>query len=465
MSNNSSTKLPGNMPLTVRVLLFVTLVIGISLSVSSVLIINSVRHHFTEQDASALARVAGTISQALIEGEIDPTAPQLSAPAFSQAGVLVHVETTEGVVIYHSGREAFIPDNISTTTTNEINQDSLSLWQSNNQTYRGATLPVSTDQGQYQVTVAMDMNFHLHFLTEFRRSLWWILVSTGAATLLAAWFGIRQGLLPLRKLITKIRQVQTSQLHVRLNPDDVPAELRELVHSFNDMVGRLEDGFERLSHFSSDIAHELRTPLTNLITQTQVTLSHPRQEEDYKELLYSSLEELERMAKMIGDMLWLAKSDNQQLKLNISAVDLQHEITELIDFFSPIAQEKKVSIQLSGDDTSVQADRDLLRRAVSNLLSNAIRYSHEQGIIDIQLKKADQGHPASISVSNQGKEIDKAHQSRIFDRFYRAEAARERHADGTGLGLAIVKSIIQQHHGRVSLTSQNGLTTFTIELP
>lgn len=465
MSRPGAVRYLKNMPLTVRVLLFVTLVIGLSLSVSSVLIINSVRHHFMEQDASALARVASTISQELVAGQIDPAAPQLSAPAYAQAGVLVHVENSTGLVIYHSGREAFMPANRAETLTQTINQDNLSIWQSNGQTYRGATLPFSTSQEEYQVTVAMDMNFHLHFLTEFRRSLWWILVSTGAATLLTAWLGIRQGLLPLRKLINKIRQVQTSQLHVRLDPDDVPAELRELVYSFNDMVGRLEDGFERLSHFSSDIAHELRTPLTNLITQTQVTLSHPRQGEDYKELLYSSLEELERMAKMIGDMLWLAKSDNQQLKLNIAPTNLQHEISELIDFFSPIAQEKHISIELDGNGITLPADRELLRRAVSNLLSNAIRYSPENSVINIRMAQGEQANFASISVSNTGKNIPVEHQARIFDRFYRAEAARERHSDGTGLGLAIVKSIIKQHCGKVSVTSKNNLTTFTIQLP
>lgn len=462
-SGHSKTRL-SNIPLTVRVLLFVALVIGISLSVSSVLIINSVRHHFAEQDASALARVAGTISQELMDGNINPSAPQLSAPAYSQAGVLVHVETQAGQIIYHSGREAFIPEDIAATITHTISQDSLSLWQANGITYRGATLPVSSQQGDVQITVAMDMNFHLHFLTEFRRSLWWILASTGAATLLAAWFGIRQGLLPLRKLITKIRQVQTSQLHVRLNPDDVPVELRELVHSFNDMVGRLEDGFDRLSHFSSDIAHELRTPLTNLITQTQVTLSNPRQTEEYKELLYSSLEELERMAKMISDMLWLAKSDNQQLKLSIQRVDLNAEIQELTDFFSPMAQEKNISIATQGNPLYINADRELMRRAISNLLSNAIRYTYKSGDINIKLEDAREADTVNISISNTGKEIATEHQNRIFDRFYRAEPARERHEDGTGLGLAIVKSIIQQHGGKVFIKSENGWTTFTIQL-
>jgi two-component system heavy metal sensor histidine kinase CusS len=202
-----------------------------------------------------------------------------------------------------------------------------------------------------------------------------------------------------------------------------------------------------------------------LITQTQVTLSHPRQGEDYKELLYSSLEELERMAKMIGDMLWLAKSDNQQLKLNIVPTNLQHEISELIDFFSPIAQEKHISIELDGNGITLPADRELLRRAVSNLLSNAIRYSPENSVINIRMAQGEQANFASISVSNTGKNIPVEHQARIFDRFYRAEAARERHSDGTGLGLAIVKSIIKQHCGKVSVTSKNNLTTFTIQLP
>jgi two-component system heavy metal sensor histidine kinase CusS len=120
---------------------------------------------------------------------------------------------------------------------------------------------------------------------------------------------------------------------------------------------------------------------------------------------------------------------------------------------------------LNGDSPTLPADRELLRRAVSNLLSNAIRYSPTGGVIYIRMTHNEEKNLASIAVSNTGKAIQAEHQERIFDRFYRAEAARERHADGTGLGLAIVKSIIQQHSGNVSVTSNNKLTTFTIQLP
>ncbi len=454
-----------NIPLTVRVLVFVAVAIVISLSVSSVLITNSVRHHFAEQDASALTRVANTIAQDLRDLSIRADTPQFSAPTFSQAGVLVHVETDEGDVIYHSGTADFMPVNIAATVNASISENNMSVWRANESTYRGARLFVATEQGDFYITVAMNMNFHLQFLADFRRSLLWILAGTGIATLLAAWFGIYQGHLPLRKLVNKMQQVKTSQLHLRLNPDDVPNELRELVQSFNEMVERLEDGFDRLSYFSSDIAHELRTPLSNLITQTQVTLTQYRSETAYREALYSSLEELERMAKMIGDMLWLAKSDNQQIKLELETVDLSHEISELIDFFSAVSQDENVDIQLTGKPVFVQADRSLLKRAISNLLSNAIRYTGEHKTVTISMNEDIEQDRIIINVSNPGAAINKDHLPRLFDRFYRAEPARDRHKDGAGLGLAIVRSIMLCHGGNITVHSASDMTTFTIELP
>ena len=316
----------------------------------------------------------------------------------------------------------------------------------------------------YRIVAAIDMDFHIHFLENFRRSLWMIMVLAGAVTLLAAWYGVRQGHAPLRELSATMSDIQADRLHVRLDPNTVPRELQNLVCSFNHMIGRLEDSFVRLSYFSADIAHELRTPLTNLITQTQVGLGKSRSLEEYRELLYSNLEEQERLTKMVNDMLWLAQSEHGLLKPVWEPLDLAREVRELFDFFEALAEEKHIQLVLEGKAPIIQGDRAMLRRALSNLLSNAIRHTPVGRSVLIRLDSSGEGR-ALLSVQNPGPEIPAEHLLRIFDRFYRVDPSRQRQSEGAGLGLAIVKSIVEAHEGNIAVISERGVTRFTIRFP
>jgi len=282
--------------------------------------------------------------------------------------------------------------------------------------------------------------------------------------LLAAWYGVYQAHAPLRGFSERMGDIQADRLHVRLDPSIAPTELQGLVTSFNHMIGRLEDSFARLSHFSADIAHELRTPLTNLITQTQVGLGRARSLEEYRELLYSNLEEQERLAKMVNDMLWLAKSDHGLLKPVEVTLNLASEASELFDFFGALAEERQIVLALEGQVPTIQGDRAMLRRAISNLLSNAIRHTPSGGRVQIRLAAAS-NHEVSLSVQNPGPGIPAEHLAKIFDRFYRVDPSRTRQSEGAGLGLAIVRSIVKAHGGRVEAASAQNKTTFTLFLP
>ena len=350
------------------------------------------------------------------------------------------------------------------TPTDVILPGNLQTWREGTKTYRGVLSQLEVSGQNYTIISAIDMSFHLQFLQDFRQSLLIIMSLAGVITLLAAGYGVHQAHAPLRGLSAKMGDIQADKLHVRLDPSAIPSELKDLVTSFNHMIGRLEDSFTRLSHFSADIAHELRTPLTNLITQTQVGLGKARTLEKYRELLYSNLEEQERLAKMVNDMLWLAKSDHGLLKPEQVPLNLTNEVNELFDFFEALAEERNIRLTLEGCAPMTMGDRAMLRRAISNLLSNAIRYTPPGKEVKVLLDNAPH-HEVSLSVQNPGPMIPAEYLSHLFDRFYRVEPSRVRQGEGAGLGLAIVRSIVEAHGGHVEATSVRDKTSFTLFLP
>lgn len=460
-----SLKLERPLSLSLRVMLFVMLAIGLSLLLTSRLVLSTVERHFIEQDADELRVMVDAIEHALAHENSDliELPASLSSAISGHHGVFYEVKDEAGAVLFSSAGLDFSSAVSSISPVVYVDASTTELWTIDNRTYRGVGVLRSIDERVYQITSAIDMEFHKNFLNSFQRSLWLILLGAGVITLLAAWVGVYQGLRPLRGMSHSVRTIQTNKLDTRLDPVAVPIELQDLVLSFNQMIEQLEAGFSKLSHFSDDIAHELRTPLTNMITQTQVGLSKARSDADYRELLYSVLEEQERLNKMVNDMLWLAKSENGLLKLSSTPIDLQDEFQALFEFFDAFADERGVSLAVNSNRVLVQGDRDLLRRAFTNLLSNAIYHSPKQGVVNVSLSQ--DGAYASIAVENNGPEIAAIHLSSIFDRFYRIDPSRARNSEGAGLGLAIVKSVIEAHEGSVAVESNATRTKFIARLP
>jgi two-component system heavy metal sensor histidine kinase CusS len=244
----------------------------------------------------------------------------------------------------------------------------------------------------------------------------------------------------------------------------MPGELKVLVNSFNHMICRLDDSFTRLSNFSADIAHELRTPITNLITQTQVALGKSRSLDEYRELLYSNLEEQERLAKMVNDMLWLAQSEHGLLKPIWEPLNLEQEMRELFDFFEALAEEKRIELAFQGTALHIRGDRSMLRRAISNILSNALRYTPAGKTIKVKVEPENEAY-VRLSVENPGPMISAEHLAKIFDRFYQVDPSRQRLSGGAGLGLAIARSIVEAHDGHIDAYSDHNVTRFTIIFP
>lgn len=312
------------------------------------------------------------------------------------------------------------------------------------------------------IRVALDTRYHQHFIDDIKVGLAWLTGGIALLSILLGWLASRSGLKPLRSLASLSSRITANKLDHRLSLHDAPSELHAPIQTFNDMLDRLENSFQRLTAFSSDIAHELRTPVNSLMMQTQVALAQPRETAEYKEALYANLETAERLARMIGEMLFLAKSEQGQLTMQPEPLALDEELDELLEFFEPLASEQQVRLHRQGQGRLL-GDKSMLQRAFSNLLTNAIRYTPALGEVRITIHSNHKG--ITVAVSNPGPAIAPEKWPRLFDRFYRADSAREPVTEGTGLGLAIAQAIISAHHGTLSVHSDAQATCFSAWFP
>jgi len=219
-----------------------------------------------------------------------------------------------------------------------------------------------------------------------------------------------------------------------------------------------------LAQFSEDIAHELRTPLNNLIGQTQITLSQPRSSGELEQLLYSHLEEYDRLTKMIENMLFIARSEQGQSTLEKQQVPIDEVLSHLLDYFEFVAEDKNITVQITGaKQVQVWANMQLLQRALSNLMINAIDYGLHNGKISIAIEQ----HAAQleINVLTHNVLIAEQHLNFLFDRFYQVDVSRHAHARTGGLGLAIVQSIMHLHQGTASVENSAQGVVFRLFFP
>lgn len=320
------------------------------------------------------------------------------------------------------------------------------------------------DGGEVRFYLSLDRRHDQHLLAGFLRASVFGLPLMLAAVALGAWLIARTGLAPLRQFRRMAATISAQSLDRRLSEAGLPEELGDLAREFNAMLARIDQGYRRLQEFSADLAHELRTPIATLLGRHQVALSQPRAAEELQEVLAGDVEELDRLSRVISDMLFIAQADHGQSVTQIEAVDLEAEARRVADYLSLVAEDKGVHLEVQGAGTA-RADRLLVQRAVTNLVSNAVRHALPGSVVRLEIGAG--GGATRLRVTNRGDAIAAEHLERIFDRFYRVDASRARDSGGTGLGLAIVRSIMEAHGGTVRAGSDaaTGTTTFTLEFP
>lgn len=453
--------------LTARLTILFASISTTALLLLGLLIGELTEHHFEELDGELLRGKLELLQSALAKVDsssiLESTTKELQEALVGHHGLSVVVRSTNGRLIFTNGDVDF-PRSVFESV--QGGPPAIQNWTgSNGSRFRGvaALAPTKIPGSTPLITaVAVELTRHESFMESFKLALW---VAVGVAAVLTAvlgWFAARRGLAPLKEMRQRAADITANRLDQRLSVTAIPVELAEVAETLNGMLERLQASFRRVSDFSSDIAHELRTPVSNLLTQTQVTLSKPRNTEEYRDVLASNAEELERLSRTIADMLFLAKAENHLLIPHQEQVSLSDEVHSLLEFYEVVLEEKCIRTSCSGS-AAVIGDRLMLRRAISNLLSNAIRHTPSNGSISVEIVETEQ--TATLTITNSGGVIAPEHLARIFDRFYRIDASRQHSGDGAGLGLPIVKSIIEAHGGRISVTSDDGQTSFVITVP
>jgi two-component system, OmpR family, heavy metal sensor histidine kinase CusS len=312
--------------------------------------------------------------------------------------------------------------------------------------------------------VALDVTSEENLIAGYRRKLVLVLL---AGIVLSAGTGVavaRKGMRSVKEITQTAERITAAQLHERIDPARWPKELTALATAFDQMLDRLQESFTRLSQFSAGLAHELRTPINILMGEAEVALSRKRSPEEYREVLESSLEEFGRLSRMIDGLLFLARADSAARMIERPRIDARKEIEAVVEFHDAMAQEQGIRVACEGK-AALNADPILFRRAVSNLLSNALQYTPRGGTITVFVGPTeDRG--VEVCVEDSGAGIAPEHLPKIFDRFYRADSARSQFPQGFGLGLAIVRSIMDLHQGAVTIQSEPSKgTVVTLKFP
>lgn len=432
------------------------------------LIGGTVEQHFVEQDVEVLSgrldAARRILARAASEADLAAVPQQLDDALLGHPGLAVAVAAPDGQLLFATSGAGF-PEALLARRGVADAAHPL-VWRTPRDVpMRGISARVPTGiagAAPVVVGVATDISHHERYMAGFRATLWSFVAAAALLTGVLGWLAVRRGLAPLQAMKRKAEGITAQRLHARLAVETVPVELADLAATLNDMLARLEESFRRLSDFASDLAHEFRTPISNLMTQTQVTLSRPRTPEEYREVLGSNVEEYERLSRMVADMLFIAKADEGRIVPTRERLRLAPLVGDLVEFHRLAAEEKGIVLAGEGDG-AVDGDPLMIRRAIGNLLSNAIRHTPAGGRVAVAVRRPAPGTIA-IDVVNTGETLAAEHLPRLFDRFYRADPARGGDGSHSGLGLAIVKSIAAAHGGSVAVASADGTTRFSLLL-
>ena len=312
------------------------------------------------------------------------------------------------------------------------------------------------------IQIAIDVSQQEAFLARFRLVFWVIILGTLGIFPVVGYQIARQGIRPVEEMAATARRISSTHLAERILTEGYPFELASLAGTFNEMLDRLEDSFDRISTFSADIAHDLRTPVNNIRGEAEVALARARTIDEYRDALESSLEEAVRLSDLIGNLLFLARTESPLTHLRREPVNVAELLDGVQEYYEASAADGGISLstRFGAEPVIADLDRTLMQRAVGNLISNAVAHTPTGGTV--VMAASSESATVRIEVTDTGIGIPSEALPRVFDRFFRVDPSRSRASGGTGLGLAIVQGIMQLHGGKVEIVSQPGKGTRVI---
>ena len=291
-----------------------------------------------------------------------------------------------------------------------------------------------------------------------------IMLVGSLVTFFGSWWLANSAVRPVHAIIDQAEGIRAGAPQRRIETTADTVEYRRLIEVLNTMLARLDATLESQRRFTADASHELRSPLTAMRGELELALRRERTPEEYRRVIGSSLEEVERLSRVAEDLLTLARSDAGVMEPRLREVDLTEVAAHAFERLRARAAERGVELRVDGGEVTAWADPDLVSRAVWNLVDNAVKVSASR--VDVAV--GEDAGTAWIEVADSGPGIAPEHLPRLFDRFYRGDTSRTRdgQAQGTGLGLAIVRAIAEVHAGRVSAENRpEGGARFRLELP
>jgi two-component system, OmpR family, sensor kinase len=455
-----------------RLVAWHAIVLAVILSVSALALDWTARRIVLDQFDAALMQAAQSVAAEI--GEEGPTSPVHAMPVRPVRRLLWTFRPIIQIVDEQGGLATLIgarqPITLPSAVLDRIRQGKVTFktfTTEDAETLRMVGLRADHERAFYWVLVAhpvAELQVLLHRLR--------LLVVASAVvilltTVLTDMLLTRRVLRPLEAIVGRARTLGESNLSERLPHPGEPGELAQLVETLNDMLSRLEDGFEAQRRFTADAAHELRSPLTRLRTEIEVAMRRPRDLEEYQRILALTLEEIQRLGGLTENLLALARLDSGEgREVTSRYTRLASVVDGVVARFSATAKAKHIALCVdpAAADVAVRLAASMVEVIVANVIDNAIKFSPAGSRVDLNVVGT--GDEAVITIADRGPGIPVDELPHVFERFYRGRLPRAVGASGVGLGLAIVHTLVERQHGRIDIESEVGLgTEVTIRLP
>jgi heavy metal sensor kinase len=419
-----------------------------------------VRLH-TAFDDQLRAQAAVTLASVRIENQELSLATDGGAPARADEHFVRLLDERGQVIDDSSATVGGVPLDHREVEAALVGRVSLASWRVEGETLRVITIPIRRDGEGSGVVGVLQVGL---FRSEIDEALDEVVAALGLAlplVLLVAGAGgyllASRALAPVAAITKLAASVGGGALDSRLNLDLPDDELGRLASTFDGMLMRIEDAFERQRRFTGDAAHELRTPLSLLRSQVDLALARSRSAEEYREALRGLDGDLARMTDLMSTLLTLARTDDDRLPVEYAPLDLAETIAIVLEQFDSRAAGAGITLRNESAPTPLLGDEDLLVQVLVNLVDNALDHTPAGGTVAIGCGEVE--GEVRLWIADTGVGIAPEHQGRVFDRFYRLDSGRTRSTGGAGLGLAISRAIAEAHGGTISLTSRVGKGT------